>query len=164
MKEEIFGPILPLVEYEKIDDAIDYINNNDKPLALYVFSNDDAVVNHVKEMTSSGGFTANDTMTHAACNTLPFGGVGPSGIGGYHGEHSFQAFSHMKPVLHKFRGLEGLNDVRYAPYTNKKLSNILWFVGYPTSLHPSSLGSVLFKLFGVSFVGIMLYFLYRLFF
>merc|ERR1711862_18448 len=139
--------------YNRIEEAIDIINDRDKPLALYIFSNNKKTVKFVQENTSSGGFTSNDTMTHAACNTLPFGGVGPSGIGGYHGKHSFDAFSHMKPCMHKYPGLESLNDVRVAPYTPKKLSTLCWFLGYPTSLnHNASPLRKALKLMGVGFI------------
>mmetsp|Transcript_8443 Transcript_8443/g.13457 ORF Transcript_8443/g.13457 Transcript_8443/m.13457 type:complete len:187 (-) Transcript_8443:39-599(-) len=151
MQEEIFGPVLPILTFNKIDEALDIVNDREKPLALYVFSKQKKMVDYVRDNTSSGGFTANDTMTHAACNTLPFGGVGPSGIGGYHGKHSFEAFSHLKPCLKKYPGLEKLNDVRIAPYDKKKLSTVCWFLGYPTSLNSSHLYSKIIKFLGIGF-------------
>jgi len=156
MQEEIFGPVLPLITFQSIDDALDIINDREKPLALYLFSANKKTVNYVKDNTSSGAFTVNDTMTHAACNTLPFGGVGPSGIGGYHGKHSFDAFSHMKPCLNKYPGLEKLNDVRVAPYDQRKLSTVLWFLGYPTSLKKPFAWGKLAKFIGISLVVAML--------
>lgn len=141
MQEEIFGPILVVVAVKNVKEAVDFINARDKPLACYVFSNDSDNIELVERCTSSGGFVANDTMIHASVNTLPFGGVGPSGIGGYHGKHSFEAFSHMKPCVRKYPKMEFANDVRYAPYTESKLNRILWVLGYPQSPPSESGGS-----------------------
>ena len=152
MKEEIFGPILPVIKYTQLEDAIEMINDNEKPLALYIFSHKTQNVNLVEKRTSSGAFTVNDTMTHAGCNTLPFGGVGPSGIGAYHGAHSFETFSHLKPCLRKFRGLESMNNVRVAPYDSKKLSLIKWVVSYPKSLARRGTMPRMAKMLGVGFL------------
>lgn len=159
MQEEIFGPVLPILTYKTIEEAVNLVNDREKPLALYVFSKDAKIIKYVQMNTSSGGFTANDTMTHAAVNTFPFGGVGPSGIGGYHGKHSFETFSHIKPCLHKYPGLESLNDVRMPPYTQKKLSTLCWFLGYPKTLTPSHTFSRIFKLLGIGFFVALLAFL-----
>jgi len=163
MKEEIFGPVLPIMTYSKIEDAIEQINDNEKPLALYIFSRKNQNISLVEKRTSSGAFTVNDTMTHAGCNTLPFGGVGPSGIGAYHGAHSFEAFSHMKPCLRKFPGLEMFNDVRVAPYDSRKLSMIRWVVGYPKSLARSGSLFRFMKIFGLGVVvtALIAWFTYR---
>ena len=161
MQEEIFGPVLPIMPFDSIDNVLDIVNEREKPLALYIFSKDKKTIEYVRNNTSSGGFTANDTMTHAACNTLPFGGVGPSGIGGYHGKHSFEAFSHFNPCLNKFPGLESLNDVRVAPYTPIKLSTICWFLGYPKSLNPAFSFGKLFKFVGIGFVLALLAFVVK---
>ncbi|WP_175640501.1 aldehyde dehydrogenase [Metabacillus schmidteae] len=99
MTEEIFGPILPILEYDHIQEVIDFINSRPKPLALYLFTNRDEVEKQVTESTSFGGGCINDTLMHIATPYLPFGGVGESGIGTYHGEASFQTFSHFKSVL-----------------------------------------------------------------
>ena len=99
MQEEIFGPVLPVKTYAALDEAIDYINAHDRPLALYHFSNDAAAQRKVIERTTAGGMTVNDTLLHVAVDDLPFGGVGPSGIGAYHGETGFRTFSHAKSVL-----------------------------------------------------------------
>jgi aldehyde dehydrogenase (NAD+)/coniferyl-aldehyde dehydrogenase len=99
MREEIFGPLLPLVEYDTVDDAIAYVNARPRPLALYVFDRDEATVSRVLARTSAGGVTVNDTLLHIAQDDLPFGGIGPSGMGAYHGEEGFLTFSHMKPVF-----------------------------------------------------------------
>ena len=114
MKDEIFGPILPIIAYDRIEEAIEYINKNAKPLALYVFSKNNKFVDKVLSQTSSGGVTVNDTLMHIVNDALPFGGVGDSGIGAYHGKHSFDTFSHIKPVLHRSFLIE--EPIRYAPY------------------------------------------------
>ncbi|WP_226529433.1 aldehyde dehydrogenase [Metabacillus niabensis] len=99
MTDEIFGPILPILEYDNIQEAVDFINSRPKPLALYVFTTNDEVAKQVTESTSFGGGCINDTLMHIATPYLPFGGVGESGMGTYHGEASFQTFSHYKSVL-----------------------------------------------------------------
>lgn len=99
MEDEIFGPILPIVEYDKIEDVIDTIQQHPKPLALYVFSEDKAVQKKVTSNISYGGGCINDVVYHLATPYLPFGGVGSSGLGSYHGEESFRTFSHYKSIL-----------------------------------------------------------------
>jgi acyl-CoA reductase-like NAD-dependent aldehyde dehydrogenase len=99
MQEEIFGPVLPIVLYETLDDAIGYVNARPRPLALYLFDDDRATVERVLYETVSGGVAVNETLLHIACEGLPFGGVGASGIGAYHGYDGFATFSKMKPVL-----------------------------------------------------------------
>ena len=103
MQEEIFGPLLPVLPYDTLDDALGYIASHPQPLALYLFEQDRATVDRVLARTHAGGVTVNDTLYHIAQHGLPFGGVGPSGIGGYHGEAGFRTFSHMKPVFHQSR-------------------------------------------------------------
>ncbi|MEN3952057.1 coniferyl aldehyde dehydrogenase [Iodidimonas sp. SYSU 1G8] len=103
MQEEIFGPVLPVKTYGALDEAIDYINAHDRPLALYHFSDDKAAQRRVIARTTAGGMTVNDTILHVAVEELPFGGVGPSGIGAYHGEAGFRTFSHAKSVLRQSR-------------------------------------------------------------
>ncbi len=117
MKEEIFGPILPIIEYGNLKEAIDFIQARPKPLALYIFSKNNKKVERILEETSSGGVAVNDTLTHLANGDLPFGGVGESGIGAYHGQHSFDLFSHLKAVLHRSYLVE--EPIRYAPYKLK---------------------------------------------
>ncbi|ESO89209.1 hypothetical protein LOTGIDRAFT_229102 [Lottia gigantea] len=121
MQSEIFGPILPIVTVQNEDEAIEYINSGEKPLALYVFSSNDKIVNKFLSQTSSGGVCVNDTLLHAGIQTLPFGGVGHSGIGGYHGKFSFDVFSHKRSVLKRGLGMEFVNNIRYPPYTEKKM-------------------------------------------
>jgi aldehyde dehydrogenase (NAD+) len=99
MQDEIFGPIFPLMEYEDLDEVIRFINDRPKPLALYLFTSEDHVSDKVNNSVSYGGGCVNDTLMHLATPYLPFGGVGESGIGNYHGESSFAAFSHYKSIL-----------------------------------------------------------------
>jgi len=118
MQEEIFGPIMPIIPVDGVDEAIRFVNERDKPLALYVFSKSSAVVDRVLAETSSGGVAVNTTMYHAAVPELPFGGVGESGLGAYHGRRGFDTFSHLKPVLRKTNRPDP--DLAYPPYTAKK--------------------------------------------
>lgn len=117
MKEEIFGPILPMISAATPDDAIAFVNQRDRPLALYWYGDNDAVRDRVLQKTVSGGVTVNDTIWHVAQENLPFGGVGKSGIGAYHGEAGFTTFSHMKPVMYQSRFASG--SLMYPPYTSK---------------------------------------------
>ncbi|MBC7387445.1 MAG: aldehyde dehydrogenase family protein [Cryobacterium sp.] len=119
MSEEIFGPILPILEISELSQMIEFVNERPKPLALYVFGHDLGNIDRVLEETSSGGVSVNDVIMHMASPNLPFGGVGASGMGNYHGEYSFRAFTHEKSVLKK----STLIDVplRYAPYTDSKI-------------------------------------------
>lgn len=98
MQEEIFGPILPVMTYDNIDSAIDYVNAHDRPLGLYYFGNDSSEEARVLGRTISGGATVNDVLFHNAMEDLPFGGVGPSGMGNYHGRDGFKTFSHTRAV------------------------------------------------------------------
>ncbi|XP_065659216.1 aldehyde dehydrogenase, dimeric NADP-preferring isoform X3 [Hydra vulgaris] len=116
MKEEIFGPLLPIITVSSLQEAVDFINERDKPLAVYMFSNDEKSISFVTSETSSGGMCINDAAVHAAVPNLPFGGVGKSGMGSYHGKKSFNTFSHTKSYLYKNQRLENLNAVRYPPY------------------------------------------------
>ena len=122
MQEEIFGPILPVLTYDTLDEAISCINARPKPLALYIFSNSPDVQEQVLGSTSSGGACINDTVMHVGVDTLPFGGVGDSGIGAYHGKYTFDTFSHYKSVLKKGVWLD--LKWRYAPYTEAGLKQI----------------------------------------
>ncbi|MFJ5299894.1 coniferyl aldehyde dehydrogenase [Pseudomonas sp. NPDC088368] len=114
MQDEIFGPLLPIVPYERIEQAFDYINRRPRPLALYYFGYDKAEQNRVLEQTHSGGVCLNDTLLHVAQDDLPFGGIGPSGMGHYHGHEGFLTFSKAKGVFIKQR----VNAARliYPPY------------------------------------------------
>jgi coniferyl-aldehyde dehydrogenase len=103
MREEIFGPLLPLLPYDSVDEAIAYVAARPHPLALYLFEQDQALVDRVLARTHAGGVSVNDTLYHIAQHGLPFGGVGASGMGGYHGEAGFRTFSHLKPVFRQAR-------------------------------------------------------------
>ncbi|XP_074904527.1 aldehyde dehydrogenase family 3 member B1-like isoform X2 [Buteo buteo] len=121
MQEEIFGPILPILTVASVDDAIAFINARERPLVLYVFSSRKEVVKRVLERTSSGGFCANDTIMHMTIPSLPFGGIGQSGLGRYHGRSSFETFSHQRSALLRGAGRETLNTPRYPPYAPHRL-------------------------------------------
>lgn len=99
MQEEIFGPILPVIEYNDLDPILDEITNRPKPLALYLFTNDEEVQDQVFNTVSFGGGCVNETLSHMTSHYLPFGGVGDSGMGSYHGQQSFELFSHHKSIL-----------------------------------------------------------------
>ncbi|MCB1177240.1 MAG: aldehyde dehydrogenase family protein, partial [Leptospiraceae bacterium] len=114
MKEEIFGPILPLVDTKDLESSIDFINARPKPLALYIFCSNDSFSEKILNRTSSGGVVVNDTLIHFINHHLPFGGVNHSGIGNYHGQYSFKAFSHEKAVLKQ--GIFSSMKFLYPPY------------------------------------------------
>ena len=103
MQEEIFGPILPIKTYKTLDEAIDYVNDHPRPLALYFFGHDKAEIEQVLAETISGGVSVNETMLHVAQDDLPFGGVGPSGMGHYHAREGFLEFSKKKPIFRQAR-------------------------------------------------------------
>ncbi|KFW01661.1 Aldehyde dehydrogenase family 3 member B1, partial [Fulmarus glacialis] len=122
MQEEIFGPILPIIIVANVDEAIDFINSRERPLVVYAFSSDVKVVNQVLERTSSGGFCSNDTLMHVALTSLPFGGIGNSGLGKHHGRFTFDTFTHQRGCLHRSMGREAFNNPRYPPYNQQKLA------------------------------------------
>lgn len=117
MQEEIFGPLLPIVASETLENSMQYIQRRDRPLALYWFGEDKTKRDHVLKSSISGGVSINETAWHVVQEDIPFGGIGPSGMGSYHGEHGFQTFSHMKGVFFqsKFSG----GKMLYPPYTEK---------------------------------------------
>ena len=124
MREEIFGPILPIVRYRGVDAAIAYVNARARPLALYYFGDDEAEREHVLERTIAGGVTLNDVLQHVGVEDLPFGGVGPSGMGSYHGFDGFKTFSHAKSVYKQARvDIAGLAGMR-PPYGPKTLATL----------------------------------------
>ncbi|KAK4874569.1 hypothetical protein RN001_013929 [Aquatica leii] len=127
MQEEIFGPVLPIVYVDDVKDAVKYVNSNDKPLALYLFSTDKKTIDFVLNNTFSGGVTVNDTVMHVTLDNAPFGGVGNSGMGTYHGKYGFDTFVHKKAVLIKNLGAMGerIGSVRYPPYTESKLNTLV---------------------------------------
>lgn len=118
MREEIFGPILPVIGVDSVDDAMARVNGHDKPLALYVFAEDQSVVDRVVAGTSSGGVGANVTLMHLAVTDLPFGGVGGSGMGAYHGKSGFDTFTHHKAFLQRPTRFDP--PVTYPPYSRLK--------------------------------------------
>jgi aldehyde dehydrogenase (NAD+) len=118
MDEEIFGPVLPVITYKTLDEAISYINSKEKPLAVYFFTSDKKKQNRVILETSSGACLINDVILHIANNSLPFGGVGESGTGRYHGKESFRAFSNMKAVMKSGSIID--IPIKYPPFKNKE--------------------------------------------
>jgi len=119
MQEEIFGPVMPIIPIHSMDEAIKFVNQRPKPLALYVFSNNQQNSDKVLKNAYFGGGSVNETIFHIICPELPFGGVGPSGMGAYHGYKSFEIFSHQKSVLVK--GLSTDPSLRFPPYTPSKI-------------------------------------------
>jgi aldehyde dehydrogenase (NAD+) len=114
MQEEIFGPILPVMVYDGLDEVISFVNSKPKPLSLYIFSGDKGVQDRVLNGTSSGGVCINDAMVHFASDALPFGGVGESGMGAYHGKAGFDTFTHFKGVVKNSLSFDP--PFRYPPY------------------------------------------------
>jgi len=116
MQEEIFGPLLPVKAYRKVDEAIDYINAHDRPLGLYYFGADKDERDRVLDRTTSGGVSVNDVVMHVAQEELPFGGIGPAGMGAYHGYYGFREFSHRKSVFHQMKKDIGPLRMLRPPY------------------------------------------------
>ena len=126
MQEEIFGPILPVLAVQSIDDAIDFVNARPHPLALYVFAEDQKVNDKVVASTTSGGVTVNGTIFHMTGPFLPFGGVGESGMGAYHGRAGVDTFQHLKPVLKRSTRVDA--PLAYPPYTKRKFAILKKFI------------------------------------
>lgn len=124
MREEIFGPILPIKSYRSLDEAIAYVNAHDRPLSLYPFSHDRGNVEKILRSTLAGGVTVNDTVLHFGINNLPFGGIGPSGMGAYHGRAGFDAFSKALPILWQPR--RAGSDLLKPPYS--KVARFIDFI------------------------------------
>ena len=120
MQDEIFGPLLPIVEVNTLDEAIEVVNTKPKPLALYLFAGDQGIIDQVTRQTSSGALSINECIMHFAVEALPFGGVGDSGMGCYHGKSTFETFSHMKTVF--CQSDRNIMDpyFRYPPYDDKR--------------------------------------------
>jgi aldehyde dehydrogenase (NAD+) len=129
MQDEIFGPILPVIAVDSIDAAVAFVNSGHKPLALYSFSSDDAENATVIERTSSGGACINGTLLHISNPSLPFGGVGESGMGAYHGRFGFETFSHRRSV--HVRSTKVDPSLLYPPYTRRKSVLIRKGLGMP---------------------------------
>ncbi len=122
MADEIFGPILPIVSYESLDEAVDKVRYGEKPLAMYIFSKNKEYIESVKSKISSGNITINDTVKHVSIDSLPFGGVGHSGMGSYHGKYSIEIFSHRRGV---YRNKARFNIKQIAPPYNEKAFEFL---------------------------------------
>lgn len=122
MAEEIFGPILPVIPVDSVDEAVERVNRDEKPLALYFFSDDNRTIDRVLNRTSSGGVTVNGTVMHLTNPNLPFGGVGHSGMGAYHGKRGFEQLSHLRSVLTKATSPD--LSIQYPPYKDWKMKVI----------------------------------------
>ena len=116
MQEEIFGPVLPVKSYETLDEALAYVNGRDRPLGLYYFGDDPTEREDVLSRTTAGGVTVNDVVMHVAQEDLPFGGVGPSGMGSYHGVDGFREFSHRKAIFSQMKNDIGPLKMLRPPY------------------------------------------------
>jgi len=124
MQEEIFGPILPILESDSLDESIEFIRNREKPLAAYLFTRSTATENRFVERVSAGSMCINDVIFFMSVPDLPFGGVGESGIGSYHGQAGFDRLSHLKSVMRRGRWPE--ISIRFAPYTQFKTKLLKW--------------------------------------
>lgn len=127
MQEEIFGPVLPILTVKNIDEAVAFVKDRPKPLALYLFTSDSKTEKRVMTEVPFGGGCVNDTIIHIAAHNMPFGGVGNSGMGSYHGKKTFETFSHAKSVVKKYTWLD--IPMRYQPYTSWKDKLIRMFLG-----------------------------------
>ena len=127
MQEEIFGPILPIISYSNLDEAIAKVKERAKPLSCYVFTSSNAIQNKIENELSFGGGAINDAIMHISNDKMPFGGVGASGMGNYHGKFGFDTFSHFKSILNKPTWLEF--DFKYSPYTEFKQKIIKMLLG-----------------------------------
>lgn len=126
MGEEIFGPVLPIIPIDSIREAVDFVNARDQPLALYMFSENKDVCDYIMKYTRSGGVVRGDMLIHFVIDALPFGGTGPAGFGAYHGQNSFECFSHRRSVVVAPAGgilgflVEKIMSLRYPPYSSAK--------------------------------------------
>lgn len=127
MQDEIFGPILPVISFDDLDEAIRQVKERSRPLSCYVYSKNSKTVDRIINEISFGGGCVNDSVMHLTNSRLPFGGVGFSGIGSYHGYAGFQTFSHYKSIVEKPFWIDP--KIRYAPYTDFKMKLIRWFLG-----------------------------------
>lgn len=126
MQDELFGPVLPVLSYKKLQEALDFVNKRERPLALYIFTEDRDVRDRILEHTCSGGVCVNDTVDHLVNHRLPFGGVGNSGMGRYHGKYGFDTFTHLRAVYEKPPGKS--ISPGYPPYSEAKLKLIKKFL------------------------------------
>lgn len=158
MEEEIFGPILPMVNVESVNDAIRFINAREKPLALYIFSKKQKDIDLILNSTTSGGVCINETLMHFVAESLPFGGIGNSGMGSYHGQQGFDIFTHKKSVLKRgFAYLpELLQGPKYPPYTNAKLKYLNTMLKKRHEVPWSLINYMMAFLFGILFAYIIM--------
>jgi coniferyl-aldehyde dehydrogenase len=129
LRDEIFGPVLPIMGYSHIDQVIDYVNARPRPLATYYFGPEDETCRHYLDHTTSGGVSLNDVVVHAANENLPFGGVGDSGAGNYHGRFGFETFSHARAVVSSSRRFS-LNQLMTPPYGPLRRKLLGWYLNY----------------------------------
>ena len=127
MEEEIFGPILPVITFDSVEEAISKVKAQPKPLSLYIYSKSSKTIDKLLNELSFGSGAVNDSLMQLSNHHLPFGGVGNSGMGSYHGKTSFDNFSHFKSILHKPFWFE--SSMKYAPYTDMKLKLVKWIMG-----------------------------------
>ncbi|KAG3110441.1 Aldehyde dehydrogenase family 3 member [Phytophthora idaei] len=153
MQEEVFSPLLPVVYYDTLDEVIDFVNDREKPLALYVYTSDYKVRTRVLEETSSGSACVNDSIVQSVNFNLPFGGVGASGMGSYHGKYSFDAFSNKKSILVRYAMMDARQ--RYMPYSNSAL-NIVMLLMKPLPNSLIVLVAYAFISLGFVIMGLML--------
>ena len=133
MQEEIFGPVLPIIQMKSTEEAIKFIKGREKPLAVYPFSTNKEFTDTISNSTSSGSVCVNDCIMQATIANLPFGGVGESGMGRYHGKASFETFSNTKSYFYRNQMMESMNAMRYPPYDpNYKPLKILEWLVKPT--------------------------------
>ncbi|XP_071755877.2 aldehyde dehydrogenase family 3 member B1 isoform X1 [Centroberyx gerrardi] len=126
MQHEVFGPVLPILTINNVDEAIAFINKQEKPLCVYAYSSNSKVISRLMSETSSGSFCSNDSILQSLMVVLPFGGVGASGMGSYHGRCSFDTFSHRKSCLLRGTRFECVTYLRYPPYEDRNLSLMTW--------------------------------------
>ncbi|XP_071051069.1 aldehyde dehydrogenase, dimeric NADP-preferring-like [Onthophagus taurus] len=157
MQEEIFGPILPILNVKDVQEAIDLINSKEKALAMYIFSNDAVVTNKILNSTSCGGVTVNGTIFHKLCPLLSHGGVGNSGMGSYHGKKSFDTFTHKKGVLKKKLSKIGelTHRLTYPPYSNLKINVVSKIRHISAEISFNILNFILTFLFGMIFASLI---------
>ncbi|GFY54018.1 aldehyde dehydrogenase family 3 member A2, partial [Trichonephila inaurata madagascariensis] len=147
----IFGPILPIITVNSPEEAIEFINKREKPLTLYLFSTNKRLLKLFEKSTSSGSLCVNDTMVHLSVDTLPFGGVGMSGMGKYQGKFSFDIFSHKRSVLVRSLNVLGeyLGKARYPPYSETKTKILKAFLVKRPNFIPPFLPQILIFLLGM---------------
>ncbi|CAH0564104.1 unnamed protein product [Brassicogethes aeneus] len=159
MQDEIFGPILPICTVKNVEEAIDFIKSRDKPLALYIFSKNKKVHDTVLTQTSSGGAAVNDSVSHLITEGIPFGGVGASGMGAYHGKQGFDTFTHKKGVLKK--DLSSFSELglslRYPPYTDQKTALMTFILKRRKGVAFCKLETLITFLLGMVFAFIVNY-------